>query len=358
MATPHRVDLPGLVGDQPLGFLAAIGLLSQLGTCRPLLSWDPQDRHAILHSDTYTSVADVVDRLIARLKLVGHHQAIPGLDGFPVSRKRGEPDPLLITPREFSGIERQAGSAVHWLKATVTDRATDARGFCAVNPLIALRGRQTVGSFWYYPMREVRQDTERLLTEALTGWRRVEGSEGWLLDHRATYSDDPGLRGPGGSMAVPGATWLATLAVDFFRYTWISSQINRGPRLPRGWFETDGRPVFVWPLWTLPIDDNNMGGVWNAGFGYGRWQPDSTADGSLHVTLEASGTSAPNSMDHTVDLGVFAMCAASRTSGGPLTPTAVHTRPPATGERRYPAWKGWDWEVPKVEDYPGRYGWG
>ncbi|MFC5745937.1 hypothetical protein [Actinomadura rugatobispora] len=48
-----------------------------------------------------------------------------------------------------------------WLAATITDQDTDAAGHCLVNPLIAVRGRQTIGSFWYYPMLEVRRDPER-----------------------------------------------------------------------------------------------------------------------------------------------------------------------------------------------------
>jgi hypothetical protein len=359
----HRVDLPGLVGDQPLAFLAAFGLMKQLLETS-YLHWDPADRHAILHCHRYSSVADLVAALTKRLKAVPAGQAIPNTPGFPVRRRRGAPDPLRIRPADYrrllDRLSRTSGGE-YWLKATITDRATDANGYCLVNPLVAVRGRQTIGSFWYYPMLEVRADPERLLTEALTGWRRVAGSEGWLLDHRATYATDPGLPGPGGSLAVPGATWLATLAVPEFGYR-RRNGVDSGPVLPSGWFRADRRDVFLWPLWTLPASSNTLDAVWNVGWGYDDWHLTAARDGTLQAGISRThGVAAPNAMDYTVDLDIFTMCGAVRPSAdGPLTPVTVHTRHKPSRDRgtEYPAWKGWDWKYPDPGDYPGRYGWG
>jgi hypothetical protein len=66
VADLHRIDIPGLVGDEPLGFLAVRGLMTQLLE-NSYLSWDPQDRHAILFCHTPASVADLVAVLIKRL---------------------------------------------------------------------------------------------------------------------------------------------------------------------------------------------------------------------------------------------------------------------------------------------------
>jgi hypothetical protein len=356
MAELHRVDLPGLIGDEPLGFLAAIGLMDQLME-NSYLSWDPKDRHAILYCHSFSSVADLVAELMKRLGEIEDGQAIPYSPGFPVRRRRGAPDPLRVRPAEFRrllGQVKRSSGGESWLKATVSDQATDADGFCAVNPLIATRGRQTIGSFWYYPMLEVRQDPKRLLTEALTGWRRVEGSEGWLLDHRATYSTDPGLRGPGGSMAVPGATWLATLAVRVFRYP--------SRPLPYGWYQVNGRHVFLWPLWTLPACGNTLNSVWNVRYGSSSfgWKLTPGRDGTLQARIgKTHNVPAPNSVDHVVDLGIFTMCATVRPPQGPLTPIPVHARrtPDEFGQEA-PAWKGWDWKYPDLGEYPGKYGWG
>jgi hypothetical protein len=357
VVTYHRVDLPGLVGDEPLGFLAAMGLLAQRLELI-FLSWDPADRHAILHCYKSTSVSDIVAGLIERLASIEDGQAIPYTPGFPVRRRRGAPDPLRVRPTEYRRRLGGVSGGQHWFTGTLTDQATDADGYCLVNPLVAVRGRQTIGSFWYYPMLEVRQDPERLLTEALTGWRRVEGSEAWLLDHHATYSTDPDLRGPGGSMGVPGATWLATLALDTFRYG-RRNGIDNGPVIPKGWFRVNSQDVFLWPLWTLPADSNTLEAVWNVGWGYDEWEPTSAEDGTLQVRISTThGVPAPNSLDHVVDLDIFTMCAASRSSTGVLTPTPVRTVRKPDKWTEYAAWKGWDWKVPDVGEYPGKYGWG
>ncbi|KAA9373334.1 hypothetical protein F5972_36035 [Microbispora cellulosiformans] len=360
MTTYHRVDLPGLIGDEPVGFLAAIGLQQQLME-NSYLSWDPQDRHAIMHCRSYSSISDLVAHLTQRLTKIGKGEVIPYTSGFPVRRKPGAPDPLRIRSEEYrrllERVSRRPGG-VHWLKATVTDEAVDAQGFCLVNPLIAVRGRQTIGSFWYYPMLEVRQDPQRLLTEALTGWRRVEGSEGWLLDHRAIYSADAGLRGPGGSMAVPGATWLATLAVQKFGYD-RRNGIDKGPPVPKGWFRVEGRDFFAWPLWSLPVNGNTLDAVWKVGWGSDGWKFSSISHGALQACIRRThGVRAPNSVDHTVDLGIFTMCAAERLPRTPLTPICVDISLADARYGEYEPWKGWDWEAPHVGDYPGKYGWG
>jgi hypothetical protein len=353
----HRIDLPGLVGDEPLGFLAVIGLMTELLESS-YLSWDPQDRHAILYCYSYASVGDLVAVLTKRLRQVGQGQAIPNTSGFPVRRRRGAPDPLRVTPADYRYMVRRTDGR-YWLTATITDTATDADGYCRVNPLVAVRGKQTIGSFWYYPMLEVRRDPERLLTEALTSWRRVEGSEGWLLDHRATYSNDPGLRGPGGSLAVPGATWLATLAVQEFGYPeYGSPHLPHG--LPSGWFRVEGKEVFAWPLWTLPASNNTLEAVWNVGWASGGWAFTPASGGGLVAAVsETHGVSAPNSVDHNVDLGIFAMRAAARPQGGgPLIPVPVQVQRVPDRWSKYPPWAGWDWDVPDVGEYPGKYGWG
>jgi hypothetical protein len=142
-------------------------------------------------------------------------------------------------------------------------------------------------------MLEVRRDSERLLTEALTGWRRVDDSEGWLLDHQATYSADPGLRGPGGSMAVPGATWLATLAVEEFGYPrYASPDLPSG--LPSDWFRVDGAEIFAWSLWTLPASENTPEAVWNVSWASGGWTFARASGGGLEASIsQTHGVLAP-----------------------------------------------------------------
>jgi hypothetical protein len=195
-------------------------------------------------------------------------------------------------------------------------------------------------------MVEVRRDPERLLREALTGWRRVEGCDGWLLDHHATYATGPHVRGPQGSGAVPGATWLATLAVTTFRYR-RRNGMGYEPVLPAGWFRTDDTDHFIWPLWTVPISANTISGVWNVGWGSDHWKP-SRHHGRLRVSIDAThGVMPPNSVYDNVDLDIRTMHAAFRPAGGgPLTPVPVETVRTPTRYGEYKTWPGWDWEVP------------
>ena len=145
-------------------------------------------------------------------------------------------------------------------------------------------------------------------------------------------------------MAVPGATWLATLAVAKFGYGTGYGGHSSAKTLPSGWFHADGRDVFLWPLWTLPAGSNTMEAVWNVGCGHdGDWELTSAPEGTLEATISAThGVMAPNGVDHTVAFGIVTMCAAVRPAGGPLTPIPVRTyRKPSWGGE-YRAWLGWD----------------
>jgi len=214
------IELPGLIGDEPLGFLAAIGLATQIME-NSYLSWSPETHHAILHcrDSRFSSIDDLVSMLLRRLDEIQPGWAIPNQTNFPLRRRRGGPDPLRMRPYDYQGRElRPYKGGLSWLKAH-TDQSGDRRPrVLRADPLHRHPRPPDHRSFWYYPMLEVKKDPRRLLTEALTGWRRVDGADGWLLDHHATYSTDPGIRGPSGSMAVPGATWLATLAVHKFPF--------------------------------------------------------------------------------------------------------------------------------------------
>jgi hypothetical protein len=188
---------------------------------------------------------------------------------------------------------------------------------------------------------------ERLFTEALAGRRRDEGSEGRPLDHRAV--------GP----ADPGASWLATLAAGDFRYPGYGRrQLPQDP--PSGWFRVEGVDVFAWPLWTLPVSRNTLEAVWNVGWRNGDWKFARASGRGLVATISKThGVPAPNAIDYNRDLGIFTMCAAARPrGGGPLIPVPVQVKRIPSSWKEYPAWEGWDWDVPDPGEYPGKYGWG
>jgi hypothetical protein len=125
-------------------------------------------------------------------------------------------------------------------------------------------------------------------------------------------------------------TALATLAVPGFGYR-RRNGIDDGPVLPAGWFRAGDRDVFLWPLWTLPAGWNTLGAVWNVGCGSDGWKLTAAADGALLASIgRTHGVTAPNAMDHAVDLGIFSE-ATTRAAG------ADHLRQPSRCTRSRPA---------------------
>jgi hypothetical protein len=343
------VDVPGLIGTEPLDFLAAIGLADMMNN-GGLLSWSPEDYHAILHCDEteQSDLGAVVYEAAHRLRSIEPGKAIPYSPRFPYPRRPQQADPLRMRPAEFrEKMDARQREGTSWLKATLTDQETDENGFCALTPFIALRGRQTIGSFWYYPMMEVAKAPRRLLTEALRDGTRVEGVDSWLLDHRAEHSHGRGIRGPAGSLAVPGKIWLATLAIHDFpfesRYVpGAKLQVER-PIRPVLWNFLDGQDIFMWPLWTLPMGRGTRGSLFHVGWHYRDWQLTRQSDG-LHVQIsDTHGASAPHNFNDIVDAGIFTMCAATRPldgpQPGPLTPLPIETSRQVKDGRSAKKWR-------------------
>jgi hypothetical protein len=254
VSTP--VELPALDGRLPLGFLAALGLLTLINESLPgpaRLSFTPERGTAVIHSD-YKTPAEVAARLAATVSATPGTAVIPGLThGFPRQAGTG-PDPMRHprdTHRQFARelSDDDPRAAAQWLPRLITDLATDNSGKAAITPFMAPRGQQKMRSFFEKPLDLVRHKPE-YLTEALTGWRRVPGVTGEYLDHAALNApvDDPAGK-PGQERGVPGATWLATMAVPMLRLTG-----NGRDRAATLWHQAGERNFMIWPLWDQPLD--------------------------------------------------------------------------------------------------------
>jgi hypothetical protein len=252
----QMLQLPALDGRDPLGFLASLGLLRLLAEdgARVRLSFSEQTATAVLHSP-YGSAADVAAVL---QDVVAHNpdSVVPGLPaGFPRSKvgTRGS-DPTRVGRGEYRGyvesIRQSFGQlALRWQAAIATDLACDKQGKVILTPFFAPSGQQTVRSFFEKPVTMVRSQPERVL-EALTAWRRVPGVTGEYLDHRVLRSKADHPRGESAEIGVPGATWLAIMALPLLRLTGdgTNAQSTLWRRLP-------GRQaVMIWPVWQLPLD--------------------------------------------------------------------------------------------------------
>jgi hypothetical protein len=252
----HVVEMPALDGRSPLGFLAALGLLNVLseadeGTAR--LSFSQSNATAVIHSAlaSLDGVAALLESITAAAE---KDAAIAGVNaGFPQRAGRNA-DPMR-SPRE--GYRKFAEeirllderAADHWLPCLLTDLAIDQKGRAALTPFNAPSGKQNLHSFFATPLAAVRAEPSRL-REALAAWRRAEGFTGEYFDHHALNSaaDDP-LGRTKAENGVPGATWLATMALPLLRLTGDGQDVTATL-----WHRTGRRTVMLWPLWRQPLD--------------------------------------------------------------------------------------------------------
>lgn len=252
----HPVELPALDGRSPLGFLAAIGLLNLLNdhtSQQPRLSFTPSRGTAVIHSPL-ASLENIEQELVAITATAGKDTAIAGLTpGFPLRPGSGK-DPMRHprdSHRQFAETIRGADprAADHWLPHLFTDLAADGEGCAALTPFTAPRGRQNMRSFFSKPLTKVRAEPRRI-HEALTGWRRIEGATGEYLDHHVLNSPADNPQGQKeAERGVPGATWLATMALPLLRLTGDGQNVAATL-----WHHTGGRPVMIWPLWRQELD--------------------------------------------------------------------------------------------------------
>lgn len=249
------VALPALDGRSALGFLASLGLFRLLvdhTKADVRLSFSDQTATAVLHS-TYETCQEIADELGRIIDQTPEDGVLPGAaPAFPPRGSAGKGgDPLRVSRDKYRDLRDNSceTETLRWLTGLVTDLGVDDKDRVALSPFCAPTGKQTARSFFEKPTVEVRQERQHLL-HALTSWRRVAGFTGEYLDHRVLRgaADHPG--GKSSEIGVPGATWLAVMALPLLRLagdgtTATATLWRRVPGHP---------PVMVWPLWRQPLD--------------------------------------------------------------------------------------------------------
>lgn len=261
------VELPALDGRDPLGFLAALGML-RLTTAShdpdARLAFSSETGCAILHS-SLASIDAIAGALAEVVSRTGDGRVLDAIAaGFPLRKASraacrdvsadvgGESDPMRV-PREdfrsqlFADVETLGAPAVGWLAVLVTDLAVDRQNRTALTPYTAPSGQQSLWTFFDKPLAAVRAEPYRL-TEALSGWRRVDGFTGEYLDHRVLRSAADHPAGHSTEAGVPGATWLATQALPLLRITGDGTNVAACL-----WHRLGRRSVMIWPLWHPPL---------------------------------------------------------------------------------------------------------
>lgn len=270
----HQLELPALLSDSPLGFLAALGILEltepQLAQ-PPRLSWQGPAAPAVLHTHEPLHHAQLAELLQAQLP---EHPAKEPLDIAPgilsLPKEKNAPNDALRMPirlalqrlGEHTRAERENGSSgARWFTALVnqlriapkdpTNRAGQREApndtwFTTTTPLFAPGGQMTLANNWTKAAEHCQKHPQQLLT-ALTGWQRIEGYTGANLDHFSTGDAHMASHGKPSQQGVPGATWLALHGFATLRLTG-----NTRHGATTSWNTTTG-PAFTWPIWHPPL---------------------------------------------------------------------------------------------------------
>ena len=245
------VILTGLDGTNPLGFLAALGVLegSTDGSSDLRLRWRYEGSWRPVLTSPYSDIDTLIERLDADRKNCIND---PALALEYDAKKDLKPPPgrfrqLLV---ELSGAAQPTNRrSVDWASAFATDVAVDNKGNTKPTALHFTAGQQ---QFLQMVDELVNNVTTDDLREALEGpWRYVRPLP--VMGWDATSSRDYALRAADPStdkkLGIPGADWLAIRGLTFL------PAVPRGNRVMTtgcvgGW--KDGR--LRWPLWTVPLN--------------------------------------------------------------------------------------------------------
>ncbi|GIU87113.1 MAG: hypothetical protein KatS3mg009_1628 [Acidimicrobiia bacterium] len=296
------LELPAMLGTDPLGFLAGLGtfrLLVDHHDADTRLSWSRVTGTAALHTDLPS--LDALGALLVEVaEAITDDAVLPGVaGGFPYPRRGNSgPDPMRPPRdgyRDFAAdAERRFGrEAQRWLEVITTDLAADNEGKAALTPWMAPSGKQTVSTFFAKPLELIRENAA-LLAESTTDWPRIADYTGEYLDHRAVNDAAATADGESTELGAPGPTWLAAMALPLLRLSGSGTEV--GGTL---WHTVhdDGRRarrVAIWPLWEPALDVDAVQVLLE------------------HPLLRPREERIPEVNDELRVLGVFRICAAAR----------------------------------------------
>jgi len=264
-----EIELPGLIGTNPLGFLAALGTLDVVhrSGLAPTLRWtdDIEPVARLAGVDSVDQIAALVDAD----RLVWLDSPVltwsPEGGGPPVDLKVSQSDlrkwiDATLIRDDRCHADLMAALLAEGPLADTGDSKPTHLHFTAGNQLFLKAVRAFVTALTAADYISAFANDREVRTELkLLGWRA--GSErGHALSRRAPAAEPRSGR--------PGADWLAFLGLTYFPVA------NHAQRLVTTGFSVGWkRGAFRWPLWTraLPSDvvrsvlgDTSLGGLNNA----------------------------------------------------------------------------------------------
>ncbi|MGW4812517.1 type I-G CRISPR-associated protein, Cas3-extension family [Kitasatospora cineracea] len=306
----HQLELPALHADDPLGFLAALGILELTTatlTAKPRLHWNGPAGPAVLTTDQPLTLDTLTDLLTTHLppkptptagqpddttdtdaqddedtSAAGTRNEswdpfphVPGLltrtredTTAPNEALRLRVDTAHHTLRELAQAEREtANRQARWF-ASLTNvmcfedhtpkigkndpepaegsKPTAVRR-TPVTPLIAAAGQMTITGLAQRAVLGCHNDP-RQIRSALDGWRRVPDYASANFDHRSLGDAHTNSEGKPYQRGAPGPTWLALHALATFRLT-----ATDRTQAATSWDTTNRRGALRWPAWTPPL---------------------------------------------------------------------------------------------------------
>jgi hypothetical protein len=260
------IALPGVRGDDPLGFLAGVGLvsLSEQGELPEIrLAWQGGASPVAAVDGAVRSLEGLSRDLRAAFDHLRQQQTvIPGVPPDLPPRKIGTTDPMRMSRGDMrrvykaadaEWVERRGPWAARWLVALAAQTATkdSHRADVELTPFYAPTGQMAMRtSIFEKTMAAV--EAVGGPGDALTGWRRVS-YDGANFDERAkrdagiTTSGEPDNRG------ATSPTWLAAMAMRFFPMT-----DDGRATATVGWQRVRLYPGYttrslIWPIWRPPL---------------------------------------------------------------------------------------------------------
>jgi hypothetical protein len=264
----HLLRPPALRGSDPLGFLAAVGLIALaeevpdvLGPLR--LGWEGSRAPRALFETSAETVEQLVERAtkaFERTRVEG--RVIPRLDPDFPTRKVGikGSDPMRLERPEVEQLRAEAFDhwiagdpwLSRWVSALVAPAAVHEKGYWELTSLYAYAGQMTLRGLFDKAVSATEQVGGP--RDALTAWRRLDGYQGANLDHRAVRTAEFATDGKPSDHGAPSPTWLALLATRLLPVTDDGRRARTTSWLPVRLYDGYTRRSLVWPIWERPLD--------------------------------------------------------------------------------------------------------
>ncbi len=264
----NQLRPPALRGDDPLGFLAAVGLVALaeqmpdvLGPIR--LGWEGARAPKAVLESTSSSLDDLKERLDRAFDAAQANGAVlPGIGPhFPVKKMGthgGDPmrmDEKTASSRRQRALDDYLGGErwlSRWVSAFVAPFAMHEKGFLEMTAFSAPVGQMTLRGVFDQAVSFVSRSGGP--SDALTGWRRAEDYQGANLDSRAVRTAEFRTDGQPQPYGAPSPTWLALMGVRLFPITDQGRRARTTAWLPVALYRGYTRRSLVWPIWEPPLD--------------------------------------------------------------------------------------------------------